>query len=236
MSSIAVEHVHEGTTLVGRMAVPRAQGPSAGVLVMHNAHGLGPHMIEIADRLCDHGYVALATDMYGAGAYHEDRQRAGQAIAPLWSNPRLLRSRVVSWLACLKARPEVDPSRVAAIGYCFGGQCVLELARSGADLKAVISFHGLLKTTLPAEEGKIKAHVAAFTGARDPYVPAADVQSFREEMLSARAHWQITEFGSAYHAFTDYRLPTEANGGIAFDPLAESVSWSATLELLKAAM
>jgi dienelactone hydrolase len=182
------------------------------------------------------GYVAIATDMYGGGVYHADRQGAGESLGPLWSNPKLLRSRVVSWLECLKGRPEVDASRVAAIGYCFGGQCVLELARSGADIRAVVSYHGILKTHEPARLGEIKAQVAVYTGALDPYAPLTDVQSFRNEMVSAGARWQLTEFGNAYHAFTDYRLPQEPELGLAFDPVAEAVSWSGTVALLKGAL
>ena len=227
---------HKGASLVGRMAIPDAPGPHAGVLVMHNAHGMGPHMLEIAQRLAELGFAAIATDMYGGGTYHADRKGAGEASAPLWADPQLLRSRVIAWYEHVKTMPEIDPNRIAAIGYCFGGQCVLELARSGADVKAAISYHGLLKTFEPARPGKVKAVVAVFTGTRDPYVPYEDLIGFRNEMIEAGASWQVTEFGAAYHSFTDYRLQEEPAAGQAYHPQSERASWAATLTILDEAL
>jgi dienelactone hydrolase len=225
---------HEGAVLEGQMAVPDAPGPHPAVMVMHNAYGLGPHMRDVACRLAGEGYVALATDMYGGGVHHEDPKVAGSSIKLLWDNPDFLRSRVVAWYDLLKARAEVDAVRVAAIGYCFGGQCVLELARSGADAKAVISYHGLLTTARPAATGEVKGQVAIFTGAKDPYAPHDHVDAFRGEMIAAGARWQITEFGEAYHAFTDPGCDRIAVSGVAYDPLADKVSWAGTLALLRA--
>jgi dienelactone hydrolase len=98
----------------------------------------------------------------------------------------------------LRDRADVDASRIAAIGYCFGGQCVLELARSGADLKAVLRYHGILTTAMPARPGGVRAHVAVYTGAKDPRIPRDHLDALRAELLAAGADWQITEFGSAY--------------------------------------
>ena len=232
----SVRLVHEGAALEGRIALPESPGPHPAVLVMHNAHGLGPHMIEVARRLARQGYVALAADMYGGGVHHADREAAGRSIAPLWRDPDLLRSRVRSWYECIKARAEVDARRVAAIGYCFGGQCVLDLARSGADVRAVFSYHGILKTQRPARAGEVKALVSVYTGSRDPYAPFNDLQAFREEMIAAGARWQLTEFSDAYHAFTDYRLASEPADGLAYDPLSERVSWAGTLSALAAVL
>lgn len=231
LTSVRVEH--EGAVLQGQLAVPQGPGPHPGVLVMHNAHGLGPHMTQVAERLAALGFVALATDMYGGGAYHTDKDGAGRSLLPLWENPQLLRARVVHWYEHLESRSEVDPQRLAAIGYCFGGQCVLELARSGADVKAVVSYHGILKTHERARASGVNALVAVYTGVLDPYAPAEDVQALREEMTAAGARWHLTEFGDAYHAFTDTRLPTQASEGMAYNALADSVSWNGTLAILK---
>lgn len=171
--------------------------------------------------------------MYGGGVTHKDSQGAAASMMPLMRNPALLRARIIAWYEHMKTLPGVDASRAGAIGYCFGGQCVLELARSGADAKAVVSYHGLLTTALKAEPGAVKAYVAAYTGARDPYAPYNDVQALREELLTGGAAWQITEFGEVYHAFTDPDANIQPIPGLAYDPLADKVSWAGTLALLE---
>jgi dienelactone hydrolase len=230
----AVTCTHAGAILAGQIAAPNTPGPHPAVMVMHNAHGLGEHMRKTAQRLAQCGYVALATDMFGGGMYHNDPKSAGTSIAPLWKDLELLRSRVIAWCEVLKTRPEVDPERVGAIGYCFGGQCVLELARSGADVKAVVSYHGILTTSMPAMAGAVKALVAVYTGAKDPYAPREHVDALRDEMIGAGARWQITVFGEAYHAFTDQDAAAAALSGVAYDPLADRVSWAGTEALLDA--
>jgi dienelactone hydrolase len=229
----ALTCAHGGAILQGRIALPDTPGPHPAVMVMHNAHGLGDHMLRTAQRLAQLGYVAVATDMYGGGIYHSDPQAAGASLAPLWQDPPLLRSRVVAWHELLKARPDVAAERIAAIGYCFGGQCVLELARSGADLQAVVSYHGILTTSMPAIAGAVKAHVAVYTGALDPYAPREHVEALRDEMVAAGARWQITVFGEACHAFTDPNAAATPLSGLAYDPLADRISWAGTEALLQ---
>src|SRR5690606_26666587 len=129
--------------LHGELALPAGSGPHPGVLVVHNAFGLGWQPREVAARLAEEGYAALAVDMYGKGVYSEDSAIVGEFVKPLWGNAGRLRARMAAWLDVLRTRPEVAPDRIAAIGYCFGGQCVLELARGGADVQAVASFHGI---------------------------------------------------------------------------------------------
>jgi dienelactone hydrolase len=223
---------HGGATLQGQIAFPTTPGPHPAVMVMHNAHGLGPQVRASARRLAQDGYLALATDMYGGGIFHENPAAAGDSLGPLWKNPQLLRSRVVAWYEWLKARPEVATERIAAIGYCFGGQCVLELARSGADVKAVVSFHGILTTSMPARPGGIRAQVAVYTGAEDPYAPRKHVDDFQDEMQAAGARWQIMSFGRCCHAFTDADIRANLPG-LAYDPIADKVSWAGTLALLQ---
>ena len=224
---------HKNAVLEGQLAVPNSAGPHPAILVMPNAHGLGDQVRDVARQLAQLGYIALATDMYGGGALHTDTKATGAAVAPLWTDPPLLRSRVVAWFETLSALPNVDRSRLAAIGYCFGGHCVLELARSGADLKAVVSFHGILKTALPARPGEVRAHIAVYGGAKDPYAPAEQVEAFRREMIAAGARWQIMTFGEASHAFTDSTSTSGSIPGLAYDEMAHRVSWAGTLALLE---
>ena len=231
LRAVTCHHAH--AALEGQLAIPNSAGPHPAILVMPNAHGLGDQVREVACRLAELGYVALATDMYGGGVFHTDRKATGDAVAPLWTDPQLLRSRVVAWFETLRALPDVDPARLAAIGYCFGGHCVLELARSGADVKAVVSYHGILKTALPARPGEVRAHIAVYTGAKDPYAPAEQVEAFCQEMVSAGARWQIMTFGEASHAFTDPTSTSSAIPGLAYDEIAHRVSWAGTLALLE---
>ena len=225
---------HDGAALEGQLAVPEGPGPHPGVLVMSNAMGLGVQAREVAGRLAALGYVALATDMYGGGVHYGSMANVGPPVKQLFGDPALLRSRVAAWHNLLKTLPQVDAARTAAIGYCFGGQCVLDLARSGADARAVVSFHGVLKTTMPAVAGKVKAHVAVYTGSIDPYAPRADVEALRAELEAAGAKWQITEFGDVLHSFTDPNAAEIGAPGIGYDPLAHQLSWVGTVALLEA--
>lgn len=223
---------HGDRVLEGQIARPDGLGPHPAVMVIHNAFGLGEQVRETALRLAGEGFVALACDMYGGGFYSEDHGAVAEIITALWQDPGLLRSRINAWCDVLKSRDDVDVGRVAVLGYCFGGQCALELARSGADVTAAISLHGLLSTARPAEPDAVKAYIAIYTGAKDPHVPVEHVARFREEMVNADARWQITEFGEAYHAFTD-REASSPERGRQYNRLADRISWHGTLELLR---
>ena len=225
---------HEGAVLKGELFGGEA-GSRPGVLVMHNALGLGTQVREVAAKLADLGYVALATDMFGA-ELSSDPAKAGAYFAALQANPDLLRARLTAWHDTLAGLPQVDAARTAAIGYCFGGFCVLELARTGAPLKAVVSFHGLLGTQRPAAPGVIKGQVAAWCGGQDPFVPLDQVETFRAEMAAAEASSQITVFSQAAHGFTDPDAGKMGRPGVAHDPLADQVSWAGALALLKAVL
>ncbi len=227
---------HDGSELIGEIAFPCGAGPHPAVLVMHNAHGLGESVREKAVALAQLGYLAVAIDMYGGGHYYADPRAAGTQLMAVANPPQRLRARVQAWYEHVKAMPEVDPHRVAAIGYCFGGQCVLELARSGADIKAAVSFHGLLATAARAEHGAIRGEVAIYTGGKDPYAPAADVEALRQELSAAGARFHITVFNEACHAFTDPHAGEMGRAGIAYDAVADRVSWAGTLALLQIAL
>lgn len=226
---------HEGVLLQGKLAMPAGQGPHPAVLVVHTAFGLGGHIPGVAARLAAQGYVALAVDMYGAGAYSEQAEIIADMVKPVWGNAPRLRSRMSAWLMLLRARAEVDADRIAAIGYCFGGQCVLEQARGGADVRAAVSFHGILTTDMPARPGAVQARIAVFTGGLDPHAPRDHVDALRAEFRAAGADWQITEYGNAYHAFTDPDA-NEPDRGRAYNALADELSWASTMNLLSAVM
>lgn len=227
---------HDGTHLEGLVATPaQAEVPLPAVLIMHSALGLGAPVRRAAGRLAELGYLAIATDMYGAGADISSPEAAGTWFQQLIDDPDRLRARTRAWFDVVAERADVDPGRIAAIGYCFGGQCVLELARSGADLKAAVSYHGLLTTHAPAAAGAIRGEVALYCGGRDPYAPMEDIETIRRELDAASARHQITVFGEAQHAFTD---PDAAGGrpGIAYHPVADAVSWAGTVALLDATL
>ena len=150
------------------MLVPDGTGPFPAVLVMASAYGLDEQVRNTARQLVALGYAAVATDMYGGGAYYPDPSQAGAPFNAVMASPELTRARVVAWFDAVAALPQVDAAEVAAIGYCFGGRCVLELARSGADVKAVVSYHGLLTTDRPAVSGAIKGDVVAYCGGEIP--------------------------------------------------------------------
>jgi dienelactone hydrolase len=217
---------HDGLMLTGQIARPAGDGPHRGVLVMHSALGLDDLVCRRACDLAALGYVALATDMYGVGRNPLSKEEVGPLFLALQESPDLLRSRVIAGFDKLRGVPEVDATRVSAIGFCFGGQCVLELARTGADLRSVVSFHGLLRTAMPAQPGTVQAKVLTISGARDPYVPAEDVAAFRDEMTNAAADWQVTVYGQGLHAFTEPDIDKQDVPGTAYDPFLDPLSWA----------
>ena len=224
---------HAGKLLTGAMARPAGDGPFPAVLVMANALGLGDQTRESAALLAEQGYLAVATDMYGAGAYYEEPTKAGDDYMTVMASPELLRARVVGWFETVAALPDVDAARIAAIGYCFGGCCVLELARSGVDVKAVVSYHGILTTQNPAAPGAIKGEVVAYCGGQDPYAPEDTIDGLHRELTAAGASHQITVFAAVKHGFTDIDSQKLDSPGIAYDAIAHKVSWAGTLALLE---
>jgi dienelactone hydrolase len=232
-----IDYAHEGHALEGLLAAPAGAGPHPAVMVMHDARGRGEQVRRRAALLAEQGYIALATDMYGGGADFENAREGGDLMLALHDEPERLRGRVLAGLEALKAQPGVDPDRIGAIGFCFGGQCVLELARSGADVKSVVSFHGLLTTALPAKPGEVKAKVLVLTGALDPYAPLEHVDGFQKEMGAAGAEWQVTVYSHGWHAFTDPNAAKMTNiPGVLYDPLLDKLSWASALAILDATL
>ena len=178
--------------------------------------------------------MAICTDMYGAHLAGAPIEDSGRAYAENLADPEKQRARTVAWFETIATRPDVDAERIAAVGFCYGGMTVLELARSGADLKAAVSYHGTLNTHARAEPGAIRGHVVAYCGAGDPYAPLDDVDDLRAEMLAAEVrNFQITVFGAAVHGFTDPDAARLQLDGVLYDALSNDLSWNGTLVLLE---
>jgi dienelactone hydrolase len=225
-----------GLTMTGQVAKPSGNGQRPGVLVMHGALGVDDLIRRRARDLAATDYVALATDMYGVAPGPMIKEEYGPLFLALQQDHDLLRSRAVAGFDALRALPDVDATRVAAIGYCFGGQCALELARTGAQLRSVVSFHGMLTTTKPAQPGVVCAKLLTISGAMDPYVPAKEVAAFQEEMTAAGADWQVTVYGGGLHAFTMPDIEKEDVPGTAYDPFLDRLSWAQATAFLAATL
>jgi dienelactone hydrolase len=171
--------------------------------------------------------------MYGADRALS-REEVGAYLLPLLEDPKLLRARVIATFDAVQDIPVVDRERVSAIGFCFGGQCALELARSGTQVRSVVSLHGLLTTASPARRGMVTAKVLSITGRHDPYVPAADVEAFQREMDDAEVDWQTTVYSAGLHAFAMPNVAAHAVDGAAYDPLLDHLSWAQATTFLAA--
>ena len=204
-----------------------AAGKRPGILVVHDWYGVGDYVKGRAEQLAKLGYVAFVADIYGKGIQPKDPTEAG-AVAGKYKNDRpLVRARMVAALDILKADPHVDSTRIAAIGYCFGGMGVLELARSGAAIAGVVTFHGALDTPTPADAKNIKCKILVLHGADDPFAPAAQVAAFEDEMRKAGVDYEITLYGGAVHAFTREDSGTDNTKGVAYNEKADKRSWQA---------
>ena len=230
-----IEFVNEETLLRGFAALPDGTEPSPAVLVMHSALGVAHKVNEsTARKLAERGYVAVCTDMYGAHLAGASVDDSARAYAENLADPEMQRARTVAWFDRIATRPDVDDERIAAVGFCYGGMTALELARSGANLKAAVSYHGTLNTHARAEPGAIRGHVVAYCGAGDPYAPLEDVDNLRKEMLDADVrNFQITVYGAAVHGFTDPEAARLQLEGVLYDALSNDLSWSGTLVLLQ---
>jgi len=223
-----VEYRQGEAVLEGYLAYDDAvTGKRPAVLVVHEWTGINPYVKGRVEQLARLGYVAFAADIYGKGVRPQTMEEAGKQ-ATLFKNDRpLMRARGRAGLDVLLKNPLADPARIAAIGYCFGGTTVLELARDGAPLAGVVSFHGGLATPLPAAKGALKAKVLALAGGDDPYVPAAERTAFEEEMRSCGADWSLTVYGGAVHSFTNPASGNDPSKGAAYNASADRRSWEA---------
>jgi dienelactone hydrolase len=223
-----VEYRHGDVVLEGYLAYDDSfQGKRPGVLVVHEWYGHNPYVRKRAEQLARLGYVAFASDIYGKGVLAKDAKEAGALAGIYLGDRKLMRARAAAGLDVLRRRPEVDPARLAAIGYCFGGTTVLELARSGADLASVASFHGLLNTPTPEDARNIKGKVLVLHGADDPFVPMKQVEAFQEEMRRGGVDWEFISYGGAVHRFTNPEAGSDNTKGLAYNERADRRSWEA---------
>jgi dienelactone hydrolase len=222
----------DGVRMMGYLAIDDARaGARPAILIAPEAPGLDDYNRERCRRLAELGLVALALDFNGEGYVFTDRDRMMASVQAFMAEPLRVRARAEAALAALRSQSGVDASRMAAIGYCFGGTIALELARGGADIKAVVAFHAGLSTARPQDAKNIRAKILVCNGADDPIVPADQRRAFEQEMTAGQVDWRLYLHGGVGHAFT--RRGSEALGlpGFGYNKLADERSWRAMWEL-----
>ncbi len=229
-----VAYAHDGAALEGYLAYDDSIAiPRPGILVVHEWKGLNDYAKRRAEQLARLGYVAFAVDMYGKGVRAKDHEEAAKLSGIYRNDRQLMRGRIQAALDVLRRNEHVDPNHIAAIGYCFGGTTVLELARSGADIAGVVSFHGGLDTPTPAQAGQIHARVLVLRGANDPYVTPDQIAAFEREMQAAGADYQVMTYEGAVHSFTVPEAGNDPSKGMAYNAEADRQSWEAMQAFLQ---
>jgi len=224
-----IEYSADTITMKGYLAYDASQqGPRPGILVVHEWWGHNAYARKRADMLAEMGYTALAVDMYGDGKTADHPDDAGKFSQEVYQNIESGMARFNAALELIKNHSTTDPNKIAAIGYCFGGGVVLHMARSGADLDGVVSFHGSLSTEAPAQEGSVLAAILVCHGAEDPFVQAEHVEELKAEMEAAKVDFTFIAYPGAVHSFTNpdadafgkkFELP------LAYNEAADSQSW-----------
>ena len=220
-----------GTTYVGYLATKPGSVRRPGVLVCHEASGLHAEMKNRCHRLAELGYVVFAVDYVGGGAVLETKEEVLAKLGPLRGDVEHVRVLARAGLDQLLARPEVDPARVAATGYCFGGTFALELARSGAALACVVGFHSGLATTRPEDAKQIRGKILVCIGAEDPLIPPEQRLAFEQEMRAANVDWRMNVYGNAVHNFTNPDADRSGNPASKYHQPSDERSWRAMRDL-----
>ncbi|UJA02618.1 dienelactone hydrolase family protein [Acinetobacter johnsonii] len=226
----------DGQRLVGYFAAPSSQTPHAGIIVAPEWWGRNEYTEQRARELAEHGYAALAIDMYGDKNVTTDAKQAYEWMMQTFADADTIVNRAQAGLDTLAAQPEVNPTQLAAIGFCYGGKVVLDLARSGAPLKAVATFHATLTPKAPAAEGQIQGEILVLHGELDSMVTLDDVASFREEMHTAKVDHDVIIFEDAKHGFSNPLADerAKANGvDLGYNPEAERQGLDAMYDLLE---
>jgi dienelactone hydrolase len=203
-----------------------------GIVLVHDWMGLGDYAKMRADQLAEMGYIVFAADIYGKGVRPQNSDEAAQQAGIYKGDRKLMRARAMAGLDYLKNYSNVNSQRIAAIGYCFGGTVVLEMARAGMPLAGIVSFHGGLQTPMPAQKGDIQSKVLVLHGADDPFVLPAEVSDFQKEMNSSGADWQMMYYSGAVHSFTRKDAGDDNSKGAAYNERADKRSWEAMKQFL----
>jgi dienelactone hydrolase len=233
VKSKTVEYKIGDQSFEGLFVYPNTgKGKIPGVLMVHNWLGVSDETKKQAERMARLGLAVFAVDVYGKGVRAKGAQDAMPLAGKYKGDRKLFRQRVLRGLEILREQKEVDPTKIVAAGYCFGGTGVIELARAGADVQAVVSFHGGLDSPSPADGKNIKAKVLALQGADDPYVKPADIAAFQAEMRAHKVDWQMTVYGGAVHSFTEVGAGSDVKTGAAYNQRADERSFEAFTDLI----
>ena len=227
-----LEYEADGHRMLGRLALPAGDGLVPGVLIAHGAPGLDEYSRTRPAAFAELGYAALAIDYHGDGRVITDQGELAARMQAIGSDPTRLRSLGGAGLDALLRQDRVDAARIAAVGYCFGAVVVMELARTGADIRSVVGFHPGLTSPRPEDSRNIIGTVLMCVGADDPLVPVEQRATFEEEMRSAGVDWQINVYGDAKHRFTDPNASAAGVPGLEYNRQAAERSWRAAVELL----
>jgi dienelactone hydrolase len=233
MQSRWIDYVDGQLKLKAYWAAPEGSGTFPTVIVVHTFRGLTPSIQGRAARLAENGYAACAIDIFGPGIRPVDQATALATIKPFQSDRPMFRQRLKAGFEATLLQPECDRQRVAAIGYCFGGSGVLEMARSGLDLRGVVSLHGEFATSMPAQPGAVRAKVLALHGAGDIIVKRDAVDAFQDELRRANVDWEFVSYANAMHSFTGEGIGTDADPTAKFDAQAETRSWKRQGDFLR---
>ena len=231
MHTESIEYQADGARRVGYLAVDRARsGKRPGILIAPEANGLHEVAKQRAQRLAELGYVAFVVDHVGDGVVLDSMEKSMALIAIYREAPEKIRALCRASLDVLRAQPEVDPTKLGAIGYCFGGQMVFELARDGADLGCAVGFHATLAAKHP-DASKIKGKILALIGADDPLVPPEQRLAFEQEMRAAGVDWRLYLFGGAVHGFTNPEVDRRNHPALKYNRATDERSWRAMRDL-----
>ena len=232
MKTYTVEYKEGSTVCEGYVAYDDTkQGKRPGIILFPDWTGVGPYAHKRAAMLVEMGYAVFCADVYGKGI-RPQFPACAEEMGKYTSNRPLLKARAKAGLEQLRALPVVDTSKMISIGYCFGGETTLELARTGADIIGAVSFHGNLSTDNPADAKNIKCKVLVLHGANDPVVPEAEVNAFFKEMREAKVDWYFTAYGNAVHSFTQWHVPV-GGAQAAYEERADKRSWVAMQDFFK---
>lgn len=228
----SLEYTSGTTACEGYVSLPRTPGKHPAVLVIHDWDSINDHEKSVADRLADMGYVALCADFYGKGVRPTTQAECAELAGKYKADPTLFRTRLEDALVALRALPEVNPRKIAAIGYCVGGTGALELARADADVLGVVSFHGGLDPAPGFEAKKVKTRVLVLHGEDDPFAPKSQVLDLEKEFAAAGCKVKVEMYPGAVHGFTVKANGDNPNSGLAYNKSADEKSWAAMRDFL----